>query len=70
MAQPRKDVYKSLINYIVSVIEAEYPELTHIETKADKKILYKAVEWLKRTRIVPIFEQFDNKFTRTINEFI
>lgn len=62
--------YKLLINHIISVVEVDYSALTNIETKADEKILYKAVEKLKRIRTSPIFENFDDKFTLTINDII
>lgn len=59
----QEDGYKKLIDYIISVVNKEYPALTNIETKAQEKILYKAVEKLKRIKIVPVFDEFDSKFT-------
>lgn len=62
--------YKLLIDYIISVVESDYSALTNIRTKVDEKILYKAVERLKRIRTSPVFENFDQTFTQTINEII
>jgi len=62
--------YKLLIDYIISIVEVDYSALTNIKTKADEKILYKAVEKLKRIRTSPVFENFDDKFTLTIYEII
>lgn len=57
-----------IITYILGILKSNYNNLVNIRTKADERILYKAVEKLKRVRVDPVFSNFEEIFTKTIDE--
>lgn len=58
------------MTYLYEVIKSDYPYLLDLDTKAKEKVLYKPVEKLPRIRTTPIFEQFNEKFTKSVQELI
>jgi len=61
--------FKQVMDYIISKIEINYPELANIVDKKTEKVLYKHVEKLKRVRVT-IMDNFYDVFSDSITEII
>ncbi|HOV12943.1 MAG TPA: AIPR family protein [Spirochaetota bacterium] len=57
-----KENFDVIFSYLINKIEVNYPDLVNISSKEQEKILYKPVEKLKRTRALPLFDNFNEIF--------
>ena len=62
--------FDNLFSFIIKKITDNYPQFLDLSTKAKEKILYKPVEKLYRTRITPVFENFEQVFTENIDDVL
>lgn len=65
-----KENFNKILAYVIKKIEDNYPNILDLSDKSKEKILYKPVEKLKRTRITPIFENFNTIFVDEYEKII
>ena len=63
-----KEIFQKSVNYIIDVLNNDYPTLTANLTKDKEKILYKTVDSIQHGE--KVFGNFDEKFQKTIKEII
>lgn len=62
--------FNKILNYIKNKIASNYPDILDLSTREKEKILYKPVEKLYRTRSQPIFDNFNEMFSETIESIL
>ncbi len=62
--------FKNTLEYITGVIKEKYPELLDISDKKKERILYSPVHRTKGIKKNPIFDNFDEHFSRKFTDFI
>jgi hypothetical protein len=65
-----RDTFINIIKYIISKVTENYPDLLDLSTKERERILYKPVERLYRIRSQPVFGNFEEIFSESLETFM